>query len=45
MRDINLPQVGFELTRLLATSHKFVCVDVTSRVGIGCARSSLCQAR
>ena len=24
---------------------KFACFDVTSRVDIGCARSSLCQAR
>ena len=45
MRDIKLPQMGLELARLLTTRHKFVCFDVTSRVGIDCARSFLCQAR
>ena len=44
MRDIKLPQVGLELARLLRTKHKFVCFDVTSRVDIECAGSSLCQA-
>ena len=45
MRDIKLPQVEVELAVLLTTWHKFVCFDVTSRVDIDCARSSLCQAR
>ena len=45
MRDIKLPQVGFEPAQLLTTRHKFVCFNVTSRVDIHCARSSLCQAR
>ena len=44
MRDIKLPQVGLELVRLQTTRHKFVCFDVTSRVDIDSARSSLCQA-
>ena len=44
MRDIKLPQVEPKLARLLATRHKFVCSNVTSRVDIDCARSSLCQA-
>ena len=44
MRDIELPQVGLELARLLTTRYKFVCFDVTSRVDID-ARSSLSQAR
>ena len=43
MRVIKLPQVGLEFARLLTTRHKFVCFDVTSRVDIDCARSSLCQ--
>ena len=45
MRDIKLTQVGLELACLLTTRHKFVCFDVTSRVDINCARSSLCHAR
>ena len=45
MKDIKLPQVGLKLPRLLTTRHKFVCFDVTSRVDIDCARSSLCEAR
>ena len=44
MTDVKLPQVRLEVTRLLTTRHKFVCFDVTFRVDIGCARSSLCQA-
>ena len=45
MRDIKLRQVGLELARLLTTRHNFVCIDVTPRVEIDCARPSLCQAR
>ena len=45
MRDIKLTQVGLELAHLLTTRHKFVCFDVTSRVGIHCARLILRQAR
>ena len=45
MKDIKLPQVGLKLPRLLTTRHKFVCFDVTSRVDIDCARSSLCEGR
>ena len=45
MRDIKLPQVGLELAYLLTTRHKIVCFEVTSRVDIDCARSSLCQAQ
>ena len=42
MRDIKLQQVGLELARLLTVTRKFVCFDVTSRVDMDCARSSLC---
>ena len=45
MRDIKLPRLKFELACLLTTRHKFVCFDITSRVEIDYARSSLCQAR
>ena len=45
MRDIKLPRLRFELARRQTTTHKFVCFDVTSRVDIDYARSSLCQAR
>ena len=45
MRNIKLPQVGLELAQLLTTRHNVMCFDVTSRVDIACARSSLCQAR
>ena len=45
MRDIKLPQEEPKLARLLTTRQKVVCFDVTSRVDIDCARSSLCQAR
>ena len=44
MRDVKLPQLGLKLARLLTITHKFVCFDVTSRVDIDYARSSLCQA-
>ena len=44
MRAIKLGQAGLELPRLLTTRNKFVCVGVTSRVDIDCARLSLCQA-
>ena len=36
---------GVQLARLLTTRHKFVCLGVTSRADIDCARSYLCQAR
>ena len=33
-----------EFAQLLTTRHKFASLDVTSRVEIDCAGSSLCQA-
>ena len=44
MTGIKLAQVRLELPRLLTTTHKLVCVGVTSCVDIDCARLSLCQA-
>ena len=44
MRDIKLPLMGLETAWLLTTKRKIVYFDVTSRVNIDCARSSLCQA-
>ena len=34
MRYIKLPQARLKLSRLLTTTHKFVSLDVTSRVDI-----------